>query len=89
MARPESPSTHRPFEEIPRQPLGRLLEALFTGGGGRIDMRGSLERQHAELGGVVRQIGGPFKFLNLYGPDANRFVLLDPNRIFSARRPWM
>ena len=46
MARPESPSTPRPFEEIPRQPLGRLLGALFTGGGGRIDMRGSLERQH-------------------------------------------
>ena len=37
----------------------------------------------------MRQIGGPFKFLNLFGPDANRFVLLDQDRIFSARRPWM
>jgi cytochrome P450 len=78
-----------PFEEIPRQRFGRLLHALFTGGGGRNDMRTSLQRQYAELGPVVRQIGGPFKFLNLFGPDANRFVLLDQDRIFSARRPWM
>ncbi len=82
-------SVPRPFQEIPRQRLGRLLEALFTGRGGRVDMRAGLERQHAEFGGVVRQIGGPFKFLNLFGPDANRFVLLDQDRIFSARRPWM
>jgi len=26
--------------------------------------------------------------INLFGPDANRFVLLDRDRIFSARRPW-
>ncbi len=40
-------------------------------------MRTSMERQHADLGSLVRQLGGPFKFLNLFGPDANRFVLLD------------
>ena len=32
---------------------------------------------------------GPFKMVNLFGPDANRLVLLDRDRIFSARRPWM
>ena len=30
-----------------------------------------------------------FKLVNLFGPDANRFVLLDREHIFSARRPWM
>ncbi len=29
------------------------------------------------------------KMVNLFGPDANRFVLLDKDRIFSARKPWM
>ena len=26
--------------------------------------------------------------VNLFGPDANRLVLLDRDRIFSARQPW-
>jgi len=32
---------------------------------------------------------GFMKVVNLFGPDANRFVLLDKDRIFSARKPWM
>ena len=27
--------------------------------------------------------------VNLFGPDANRLVLLDRDRIFSSRQPWM
>ena len=38
---------------------------------------------------MVAQNVGPFKMVNLFGPDANRFVLLDRDRIFSARQPWM
>lgn len=32
---------------------------------------------------------GLMKLVNLFGPDANRFVLLDNARLFSARKPWM
>jgi cytochrome P450 len=66
-----------------------LAQGLLGNGGGRIDMRSGLERQFRQLGPVVRQLGGPLKFVNLFGPDANRFVLMDRGENFSARRPWM
>jgi cytochrome P450 len=40
-------------------------------------------------GYVVVQTAGPMKLVNLFGPDANRLVLLDRDQIFSARQPWM
>ncbi len=78
----------RSFDEIPRAGLTRLLKTLLVSGGGRMNMSESLNAQYRELGPVVRQIGGPFKFLNLFGPDANRLVLLDRDGLFSAQRPW-
>jgi len=78
----------KPFSEIPRLRLLRALRAIAAGGGGRVDMLTNLDKQYRELGPVVAQIGGPFKFVNLFGPDANRTVLLDREQIFSARRPW-
>jgi cytochrome P450 len=61
---------------------------LVTAGGGRVDMLSNLRAQYAEHGPVVAQLGGPIKFVNLFGPDANRAVLLDREQIYSARRPW-
>jgi cytochrome P450 len=78
----------RPFSEIPRLGLRRAFRALAATGGGRVDMLTNLDAQYTEFGPVVAQIGGPFKFVNLFGPDANRTVLLDREQIFSARRPW-
>ena len=78
----------RPFSEVPRLGLSRILRLIASGGGGRVDMLSGLAAQYAEYGPVVTQIGGPFRFVNLFGPDANRLVLLDREQIFSARRPW-
>lgn len=85
----EDPLASRSFPEIPRMPILRSLRSVLAYGGGRIDMRSTLEELYDELGPVVIQGGGPVQFVNLFGPDANRFVLLDRDGIFSARRPWM
>ena len=55
----------------------------------RTDMRSSLERMHRTYGNGVMHRAGPFKMVNLFGPDANRLVLLDRDGLFSARKPWM
>jgi cytochrome P450 len=51
-------------------------------------MRSGLERTYREFGSIVAQGAGRFKMVNLYGPDANRFVLQDRDAIFSTRKPW-
>jgi cytochrome P450 len=84
-----SPAARRTYEEIPRAGRWETLRALLGGRRERIDMLSRLQRLYAERGPVVAQNAGPFKMINLFGPDANRFVLLDRDRIFSARRPWM
>ena len=66
----------------------KALRNLLAYGGGRVDMRATLDELFAAHGPVVVQLGGPLRFVNLFGPEANRFVLLDREEIFSARRPW-
>jgi cytochrome P450 len=78
-----------PFERIPRMPMRRVLGGLLGRGTARYDMRSLHAWAHRELGPVVAQGFGRFTGVNLFGPDANRFVLLDRDRIFSARQPWM
>ena len=55
----------------------------------RIDMLSPLRRLHERYGNAVRYGLAPFPMVNLFGPDANRLVLLDRDGIFSARKPWM
>ncbi|MGH0034221.1 MAG: cytochrome P450 [Myxococcota bacterium] len=78
----------RPYSAIPRNGLWSMLRQILTLEAGRVDMLSNLRTMH-EMGPVVSQGAGPIRFVNLFGPDANRFVLLDRDRIFSARRPWM
>src|SRR5690606_10933274 len=68
------------FPEIARQILS---------GGERIDMLTPLQRFHAKYGNAVMNRIGPFRMVHLFGPDANRLVLVDREQIFSARKPWM
>ena len=84
----ETSGPARPFAEVPRLRLLRALYALATAGGGRVDMLSNLNAQYEEYGPVVAQVGGPFRFINLFGPESNRTVLLDREQIFSSRRPW-
>jgi cytochrome P450 len=79
----------RSYADIPRAGRWEMLRAMIGGKRERIDMLSRLRRQYTERGPVVAQSAGPFKMINLFGPDANRLVLLDRDRIFSARRPWM
>ena len=74
---------------IPRNGWIEALRGVLAVGGLRRDMLSGLLRQHERHGPVVAQVGGEARFLNFFGPDANRFVLLDPERLFSARIPWM
>jgi len=77
------------YADIPRLPVLEALRDFVGNGGGRIDMRSGLQRQHRAYGNLVVRGRGPLAMVTLFGPDANRLVLLDRDRIFSARRPWM
>ena len=84
------PSTDvRPFEAIPRAPLAPVVRRMVLGGTAQIDMRSLHDRLYAEHGPVVTQGRGRFGMVYLFGPDANRAVLLDREEIFSSRDPWM
>ncbi len=85
---PSPDATLRPAEEIPRPRVLELLRGILSGGGGRVDMLSGLRRQHEAHGPVVMLRIGSMRMVNLFGPDANRLVLLDRERIFSARKPW-
>ncbi len=78
-----------PFSEIPRAPLSRILQTLVKPKAQRYAMREMTADFYRDFGPVVIQGRGRFSTVNLFGPDANRFVLLDRDRIFSARKPWM
>ena len=78
------------MSELPQVGLFQVLRREFlSGDGNRIDMLSGLQKQHAEHGNAVLQNVGIMKMVNLFGPDANRLVLLDRDRVFSARIPWM
>lgn len=85
---PGSETTLLPPEKIPRPRVVEILRGILSGGGGRVDMLSGLRRQHEAHGPVVMLRMGSMRMVNLFGPDANRLVLLDRDRIFSARRPW-
>jgi cytochrome P450 len=78
----------KPFKQIPRLGFLRGLRLVAASGGGRVDMLSGLRQQYEQLGPVVLQVSRPFKMVNLFGPEANRVVLMDRDQIFSAMRPW-
>jgi cytochrome P450 len=79
----------RPFSEIPRGGIMSVLRTMLSTGAGRVDMLTNLRDMFERHGYVVVQTAGPMKLVNLFGPEANRLVLLDRDQIFSARQPWM
>jgi cytochrome P450 len=78
----------KPISEVPRLGFWKGLKVVAASGGGRVDMLSGLREQYESLGPVVLQLSGPFKLVNLFGPDANRLVLMDRDQIFSAKLPW-
>jgi len=79
------PGGERP--PIPRLSTLRLLSRLILSDERR-DMGKQMLAQYREHGPIVMQSMGRARQVYLFGPDANRLVLMDRERIFSARRPW-
>ncbi len=77
----------RDFEAIPRVSLLTSLRTMLSNSQ-RIDMLSGQQRAWREHGPIVRQLAGPLRIVNLLGPDATAFVLMDRDHIFSARKPW-
>lgn len=78
----------RGMRDIPRAGWSFLLRALFSSDGGRTDMLSRQRELYDAHGPIVLQDVGLFRMVVLLGPDANRHVLLDRERIFSAKQPW-
>jgi cytochrome P450 len=76
------------LREVPR---ATWPEAIWNGiqNARRIDMLTPLQQMHERYGPGVMHRVGPMPMVHLFGPDANRAVLLDRDGIFSARKPWM
>jgi cytochrome P450 len=77
------------LNELPRQGLRDLFSRFLSGSKEREDMLSGLQSANEKYGDAVMTKLPNMTMVNLFGPDANRFVLLDPDKIFSARRPWM
>jgi cytochrome P450 len=78
----------RPFSDVPRIGGLRVLRRVLFSDGERIDMLTPLRELYEEHGAVVVQDLALVKMVNLFGPDACQFVLMDRDGIFSSRRPW-
>jgi cytochrome P450 len=77
------------LKDPPRIGYDQLLKRVMNPERERIDMLSGLQEIYETHGSVASMNILRFRMVNLYGPDANRLVLLDKDRIFSARRPWM
>jgi cytochrome P450 len=75
------------LRDVPRSTLSDMLQTMLRNQG-RVDMLSPLQRLHERYGNAVMQATPLVKMVNLFGPDANRLVLLDRDGIFSSRKPW-
>jgi cytochrome P450 len=84
---PPPPPAAEAVRDLPRAKLSEIALHVLRGGE-RVDMLGPLQRFQARYGNAVLHRVGPFRMVHLFGPDANRLVLLDREQIFSSRKPW-
>jgi cytochrome P450 len=75
----------RPSREIPK---ARFLESITAVTRVKRDMLGVVSERFERHGPVVAQAQGPMTMISLFGPDANRYVLLDRDEVFSAKKSW-
>jgi len=80
------PPAARAVRPLPRSGRLEMLRQLL--GGMRVDMLSPLRELHERHGNAVLHDAGLVRMVHLFGPDANRLVLLDRGGIFSARKPW-
>jgi cytochrome P450 len=87
MSQPLFREAHPELREVPQSGLLEIAMTILRGDE-RNDMLTPLQRLHERHGNAVMHRAGPFRMVHLFGPEANRLVLLDREGIFSARRPW-
>jgi len=78
-----------PPAKLPRVPLRTTLRLITSPSDERINMRARVDRVYRAHGVASCQDLVFIRVVHLFGPDANRFVLLDKDRVFSSRKPWM
>jgi len=92
MSQPEAQADAAPAPgpKVPtrRAPVGGRLAILRDLPRMRTNPLSVWERLYAEHGPVVMQHAGLIKAVHLFGPEANRFLMLDREEIFSAHRSW-
>ncbi len=76
------------LRKLPRVPLTTTLRLITSPSDERINMHARVDRVFRRHGVASCQDLLFFRVVHLFGPDAARFVLLDKDRIFSARKPW-
>jgi cytochrome P450 len=81
-------TAHNIESRLPSPPIAGVRD-FFQGDWRMIrePLRGA-RRQYALKGPVVMQTWTGMKLVNLYGPDANEFVLQNRDGIFSNKRAW-
>ncbi|KQV90467.1 cytochrome P450 [Rhizobacter sp. Root1221] len=88
--------TRAPTPDLPDFPRGALDHIPGSDGwplvGGTLrllaDPKGAVERSAAQHGPVYRSFSFGRSMISLLGPDANQFVLSDPDKVFSSRMGW-
>ena len=81
---------------IPEPPLGALAHIPGTDGWPLVgntlkllaDPKGAVERFAREYGPVYRSYAFGGRMISLLGPEANEFVLLDQDKLFSSTHGW-
>jgi len=80
-------SSTKPALRIPTTPAHELLTTFFAAGGRQRNLLSALQLRYERFGPVVALRGSRGRHVHFFGPAANRFVLTDPEQVFSARTP--
>jgi cytochrome P450 len=91
MSQPEAPAVRAgaPRADVSRRiPEAGRIEFLLDLPRMRSNPLSVWERMYERYGPVVLQQAASFKAVHLFGPEANRFLMLDREELFSARRSW-
>ncbi|MCK7580454.1 MAG: hypothetical protein MZV65_35620 [Chromatiales bacterium] len=84
------PRSEADLAHLPSPPRASLLEAAWALPRMRREPLTVWSHLYQKHGPVVCQQGlGVFDVYCLFGPEANRFLMLDREDVFSARRSWM
>src|SRR5258708_29170856 len=74
--------------DLPPPTSGSILEGFRSTLEMRADTLACTRRMYERDGAAVEQRYGPYRAVNLFGPDAAKLVLLNRDSIFSNKLAW-